>query len=174
VFTRVTRGTQNPSPPGLKVNKNSLNSPIKAWSYIFTTSLLNKIVKYTNDYGTSKCSKWNDITVSDLKDFIAVLFLAGIQKRKDKTTNWWSEDDLVNFPIVKRIMSGKMFHTILRYLHVCDMYTQPTLDSPQYSPMYKVKEFMDYVAQRCKLAFEPGYYNTSKIMVFDFSPKICL
>jgi len=60
------------------------------------------------------------------------LFIAGIQRHKDKTNNWWSDDPILEFPIVKQIMSGRKFHTILRYLHVCDMHSQPLTTSPTY------------------------------------------
>jgi DNA polymerase III epsilon subunit-like protein len=156
VFTRETRGNSERRLPGLKISRNSVNSPLKAWNYIFTESLFSKIVGYTNSYGQEKCSRWTDITVGDLKDFIAVLFLSSIQKRKDKPNNWWSDDPLLDFPIVKKIMSGKKFNIMLRYLHVCDMTMQPSVHSPSYSPMYKVQEMMDYLERRYKLAFEAG------------------
>ena len=156
VFNRRTRGRPEFRTPGLKISKNTVNSPMKAWSYIFTPTLLSKIIGYTNQYGQEKCSKWIDINVGDLKDFISILFLSAIQKRKDKPSNWWCEDPLMEMPIAKNIMSGKKFHMMLRYLHVCDMATQPSIHNPLYSPMYKVQELIDYLEQRYKLAFEPG------------------
>jgi hypothetical protein len=36
------------------------------------------------------------------------------------------------------------------------MTMQPSVNSPSYSPLYKVQEMMDYLAQRYKLAFEAG------------------
>lgn len=48
---------------------------------------------------------------------------------------------------MKKIMSGKKFHTMLRYLHVCDFEKQPSVDSPTSSPLYKVQEMMDYIIQ---------------------------
>jgi hypothetical protein len=87
VFTKTTRGRTDRTHPGLKVSKHTVHSPIKAWMFFFTDSLLKKIVQYTNDYGHRKCSKWNNINMEDLKSFIAILSIAGIQKRKDKTTN---------------------------------------------------------------------------------------
>jgi len=158
VFTRATRGRSDRTHPGIKISRNTLNSTIKAWSYIFTEHFLNKIATYTNDYGQEKCSSWTDITSTDIREFIAILFLGGVQKRKDKTVNWWSDDPLLEFPIVKKIMSGKKFHKILRYLHVCDMHMQPSVNSPEYSPLYKVQEMKDYIEHRSKLAFEAGPY----------------
>jgi DNA polymerase III epsilon subunit-like protein len=156
VFTRETRSQSDRRHPGIKISRNTVNSPIKAWNYIFTEHLLSKIMKYTNEYGQEKCSRWTDITTTDLREFIAILFIAGIQKRKDKTTNWWSDDPLLELPIVKKIMSGKKFHMMLQYLHVCDMNAQPSVHSPSYSPLFKVQELMDYIVHRSKLAFEAG------------------
>jgi hypothetical protein len=36
------------------------------------------------------------------------------------------------------------------------MHAQPSLDSPMYSPLYKVKEFMNFVEERSTKAFEAG------------------
>ena len=47
VFTRETRGNSERRLPGLKISRNSVNSPLKAWNYIFTEPLLSKIVGYT-------------------------------------------------------------------------------------------------------------------------------
>jgi hypothetical protein len=65
---------------GLKISTSSINSPIKAWGYIFIPYILHKIVDYTNQYGNAKCKKWVGITESDITDFIAVLFIVSIQK----------------------------------------------------------------------------------------------
>jgi hypothetical protein len=46
-----------------------------------------KIVKYTNEYGCLHAKSWSDISQKDLESFIAILFISGIQKRKDKPTN---------------------------------------------------------------------------------------
>ena len=60
---KLRRNSRNTSiddgdvPSGLKISRNTVNSPIKAWSYIFTETILNKIAKYTNDYGSYNCSR---------------------------------------------------------------------------------------------------------------------
>ena len=58
---------------GIQCSKNSANTPSKAWRQIFTESLMNKIISYTNDYGQAKCKEWVPINKSDLMDFISVL-----------------------------------------------------------------------------------------------------
>jgi hypothetical protein len=73
-----------------------------------TNSILETIFDYSNEYSTLQIGAdfYNEITSGDLLDFILVLFISSIQKRKDKISNWWSEDPLKENPIVKKIMSG--------------------------------------------------------------------
>ena len=49
---RNTRGAIGNS-TGLQCSPNLVNSPAKAWRQIFTHSLLDKVVSYTNEYGES-------------------------------------------------------------------------------------------------------------------------
>lgn len=153
IDTRLVKGMSN---VGLQVSPNSFNSPIKAWRHIFTDALLNKIVIYTNDYGGENCSHWQSITKYDLTDFFSILFITSIQKRKDRSHHWFSEDKLLENHIVKRVMSGNKFHRLLRYLHVCDMYAQPNTNDPYYGPTYKIKEMSQYMERRYKTCFVPG------------------
>jgi hypothetical protein len=110
------------------------------------------IVGYTNDYGGEHCKEWQPIDQNDLLDFIAVLFLMSIQKRKDIPSNWFSSDPYLESPQAKRIMSGKKFSRMLRYIHCC------SLDPPPgpYDPVHKVKDVMDYILKRSKKLFSPG------------------
>ena len=54
---------------------------------------------------------------------------------------------------MKRIMSGRKFARIMRYLHVCALY-EPMHDG--YNPSYKIKEFLESLHKRFKRLFEPG------------------
>ena len=141
---------------GLKCSYNTVNSPMKAWRHIFTASILEMIVKHTNEYGMLHCRRWVMVSKSDITDFFAILFIASIQKRKDKTMNWWSNDPLLEYPIMKKIMTGRKFHRLLRYLHVCDLKRQPSFGDIDYSPTYKIQELMDALTERYDRSFVPG------------------
>ena len=149
--------SKQPTRLGLQLAINTVNSVMKSWRYIFTDHILNKIVKYTNNYGGTYCKDWNDLCKTDITDFFSILFITSIQKRKDKSSNWFSDDPMLENPIVKKIMSGKKFHKLLRYLHVCDMYRQPDVKRDNYDPIYKVKELKDMLEVRYNNAFVPGY-----------------
>ena len=114
-------------------------------------------MRYSNDYGAFHCPKWTAITKQDLTDFIAVLFIVSVQKRKDTTSNWFSNDPLLENIQVKKVMTGNKFHKILCYLHVCDLHSQPNPTDDNYTPMYKINEFKEDLEDRFKKAFIPGY-----------------
>jgi hypothetical protein len=64
---------------------------------------LEKIVKYRNKYGVVHAKRWKDMTRKDLESFFAVLFISGIQKRKDKPSNWFSENKLLESTVIKKV-----------------------------------------------------------------------
>jgi len=140
---------------GLKCNPMDVSTPIRAWRQIFTKAILDKIVAHTNEYGETHCKSWTGITKPDLEAFIAMLFVSGIQKRKDKPSNWFTHNSILENPIMKRIMSGKKFLCILRYLHCCPVKNHdPT--SPGYDPAYKIAELRDSLEKRYLAMFIPG------------------
>jgi DNA polymerase III epsilon subunit-like protein len=154
---RQTRSTTNEVlTTGLQVSKNSVNSPLKAWKAIFSETIWKKIVSYTNEYGEMKSDNWQAINKSDIIDFICCLFIASVQKRKDKTSNWWSDDPLLENVVLKKLISGRKFHTVLRFLHVSSIKAQPRRTDPNYDPMYKCSELLELLESRYKKCFVPG------------------
>ena len=111
---------------------------------------------YTNEYGNAKSKSWVDIDRDDLMDFISVLFISGIQKRKDTPSFWFSNDPIRSNPVMKSIMTGRKFNTMLRYLHVCSLAGQTVVGDDDYDPLYKVKELLEYLEGRYKKLFIPG------------------
>jgi DNA polymerase III epsilon subunit-like protein len=140
---------------GVLCHPLSINTPIRAWRKIFTKAILDSIVKYTNDYGCVHAKRWSDVSKVDLESFIAVLFVSGIQKRKDKPSNWFSTDHMLESPVIKRIMTGRKFFTMLRYLHCCPVENQ-NASAPDYNPSYKISELKDALEDRFLKLFEPG------------------
>ncbi|MFM7529124.1 MAG: exonuclease domain-containing protein [Nodosilinea sp.] len=141
--------------PGLQCHPVDVNTILKSWRTMFTPHILNRIVKYTNEYGSIYAKDWVDITQKDLEAFIAVLFISGIQKRKDKPTHWFSNDRMLENPIMKQVISGRKFFLILRYLHCCPSVYHDTASST-YDPTYKIAELRDYLESRYQTLFEPG------------------
>ena len=60
---------------GLQCSDSSVNSPMKAWRQIFTHAILERIVLYTNQYGSDQCKDWTGVCRQDITDFLAILFI---------------------------------------------------------------------------------------------------
>jgi DNA polymerase III epsilon subunit-like protein len=143
---------------GLQVPSSYANSPIKAWRLIFTNTILEKLVKHTNAYGELNAGPdvWTPINKKDLTDFFAVLFIMGVQKRKDKPSHWFSNNPLLESRIAKRIISGRQFGLILRYLHCCDPTETGMNQNGEYDPSYKVGDLMKALEARWNTLFVPS------------------
>jgi Transposase IS4 len=141
----------------MKVFKSSANSPAKALRLIVTNSILEKIVDYSNNYGKLSLgtSSFTKISQADITDFICVLFVSLMQKRKDKIANWPSENPLKENLVVKQIMSRCQFSHVLHFLQVADVHKQPSKDADSYNPSYKVQEFMDSLESCFAASYTP-------------------
>ena len=135
------------------MSTNSLNSPTKAWRQIFTNAILNKVTTYTNDYGEKNHKNWTTIDRSDIIDFISILFLMSIQRQKDKPSNWFSENVMLQCAPAKKVMTGYKFHTLLRYLHCCPL-QQPA--GEEYDPAFKINGFSIYLQDQFAKLYDPG------------------
>lgn len=140
---------------GIQVSPGMANSPIKAWRLIFTAAILEKIIRYTNRYGERNCKEWTTIEKKDFTDFVAVLFLMSIQKRKDKPSNWFSDNQLLECKVVKRITTGRKFGRMLRYIHCCDPDDTGINAEGEYDPSYKIRELKEDLEKRWTAVFVP-------------------
>ena len=143
---------------GLLCSPIDVNTPIRAWRQVFTHALLEKIVRYTNEYGQLHAKRWKDIEKKDLEAFFSVLFISGIQKRKDKPSNWFSDNRLLESTVIKKVMSGRKFSDLLRYLHCCPVQNQDH-NAENYDPIYKVAEVRDYLEVRFSKLLHPKLSN---------------
>ena len=96
--TRSSTANRNqPKQLRVQLSINSLNSVLKSWRCIFADHILNKLAQQTNDYGSTCCSKWVECSKNDLIEMFCVLLISSIQKRKDPSTNWFSNDPILEF-----------------------------------------------------------------------------
>ena len=97
-----------------------------------TDDLLEMIVQESNIYAAefiaarseeevaqhphSRVNEWKAVTVGELKNFFALLFLTGLV-RKPELQYYWSTDDPVLTPFFGKNMSRNRFQIIWRFLH---------------------------------------------------------
>ena len=78
-----------------------------------------------------------------------------IQKRNEKSRNWFSNSPILESKIVRNIMSGHKFGQVLRYLHCCDPNETGINKQGEHNPLHKVGEFMRSPESRWKDLFVP-------------------
>jgi Transposase IS4 len=91
-----------------------------------------------------------------MTDFFAVLFVMSVQKRKDKPSNWFSDNPLLESKVAKKITTGRQFGKMLRYLHCCDPDEDGKNDDGEYDPSYKINELKNELQKRWSTVFIPG------------------
>jgi hypothetical protein len=135
---------------GLQCSPIDLNTPIRAWREIFKNTLLDKIVRYTNEYGLLHSSDGKTFPRRTLNPFLLCSSYQESKKKKEKPSNWFSNNRLSENALVKKIMSGQNFSNILRYLHCCPVANQ--------DHTYKIAEVRDCLEARYIRLFVPGQH----------------
>jgi Transposase IS4 len=79
-----------------------------------------------------------------------------VQKRKDHTSNWGSENPVLECQANKRVMSGRKINMMMKFLHVCSLSNQPSTMDVHYDPSYKVKELLELLEERYNRLFVAG------------------
>ena len=131
--------------------KKELNTVEKCVSALLDDGYWKLIVECTNLYGKYVDGvTWRDVTVSELKDFMAICHMAACQKRSDNPTRWFSTSIGVGLVGASNVMSGRRFLQILRGLHCCD-YRQDNEESG-----YKIGKLKELLEKNFNANFIPG------------------
>ena len=89
-------------------------------------------------------------------DFISILLITSIQKRKIKSSHWFFEDLILENLIMKKIMTNNKFHDILSYSYAYNTRGQSNASRDNYDPAHKIQKFKDMLEIRYNKAFIPG------------------
>lgn len=140
--------------PGPKHTLPRAAAPIAYFYLFFTDILLETIVNKTNAYAdnvlsrrnlhpNSRARKWKDITIPELKAFIACIINMGLQKRPSISSYWSTNDSQYN-PWFHRMFSRNRFQLILKFLHLADTRDLPRPGQPGYDPCAKIQPLIDH------------------------------
>jgi hypothetical protein len=99
------------------------------------TSLLEKIVNETSRYATHCMDalgntrggmNWMNLSIVELKAFLAVHMYMGLKKQPNIQTYWERAGSIFHYPIVSNIMMRERFKDLQRCLHLTDPTTMST------------------------------------------------
>ncbi|XP_042567623.1 piggyBac transposable element-derived protein 4-like [Cyprinus carpio] len=148
--------------PGPQLISTATCSPLDYFELFFTKSVLKTIVEHTNAYGAmrqeGKKLPWEDITIKDLRSFIALVIYMGVLKCFT-LPDYWKTSDLYSLPYPARIMTGKKFLRISRALHISDPKVDAENDkkrgTPEYDRLCKIKPLYEDIRDACRASFHP-------------------
>uniref|UniRef100_A0A9J7ZS92 PiggyBac transposable element derived 4 n=1 Tax=Cyprinus carpio carpio TaxID=630221 RepID=A0A9J7ZS92_CYPCA len=148
--------------PGPQLISTATCSPLEYFELFFTKSVLKTIVEHTNAYGAmrqeGKKKPWQDITIKDLRSFIALVIYMGVLKCFT-LPDYWKTSDLYSLPYPARIMSGKKFRRISEALHISDPKVDAENDkkrgTPEYDRLCKIKPLYEDIRDACRASFHP-------------------
>lgn len=151
--------------------KNS--PPIAYFNLFFTQTIWLLMVRETNAYAskifqnrrnsgqlkpTSRIKRWTDVTVSEMRKFIAIVINMGLTVRKN-IKDYWSTLQCDHIPWYKNTMSCNRFVLLSALFHLNSSEAVPR-GQPGYDPWHKVRKFLDSINDSFKMFFTP-YQNIS-------------
>ena len=109
----------------------------------------------TNQSGSrTSAIKWSPVNADEINKYIYINIMFGLHQVPDGRL-YWSSDNMWRVPAVADVMSRDRYDMIHRFFHVNDSSLQPTRDSENYDPLFKVRPFLDHVRHNCLSLYKP-------------------
>ncbi|XP_016372815.1 piggyBac transposable element-derived protein 4-like isoform X2 [Sinocyclocheilus rhinocerous] len=149
--------------PGPQLVSTATCSPMQYFELFFSKSVLQTVVEHTNAYGAMRRggmkTPWENISIKDLKSFIALVIYMGMLKCF-KLTDYWKRSDLYSLPYPARIMSGRKFFSMCAGLHLSgpkvDAENDKKRGTPEYDRLCKIKPLYQDIRDACRASFHPS------------------
>lgn len=150
-------GPKHCPPPG--------SEPIEYLNLFITINLLGTFVRETNRYARnylarnvvspkSRLKDWKDVTLSEMKAFLSIVFNMGLNK-KPSIESYWSTKHSQSTPWFGKLMSRNRFTMILKFLHIVDVSLLPKHGQPGYDPCGRFKPLIDHANRLFRHHYTP-------------------
>ncbi|XP_067309523.1 piggyBac transposable element-derived protein 4-like [Pseudorasbora parva] len=119
------------------------------------------IVQHTNAYGArnQQGKPWNNISVENLKSYLALVVYMGLVK-VSALTDYWRRSRVYTVPLPAEIMSCRKFTTITNALHLSDPQDDEENEKKKgtaaYDRLGKIKPLYDDIRDACRTFFHPN------------------
>jgi hypothetical protein len=129
--------------------------PLSYFYMFFTVRLLQEIVVQTNNYARqfhldymvlsphSRTRKWKDLTLAELKGFIACILNMGLERRPTIASYWYTTASQY-FPWFHDMFPRVRFQLILTFFHIVDNKNLAAPGEPDYDPCAKFQPLVDH------------------------------
>nr|XP_002667755.4 piggyBac transposable element-derived protein 4-like [Danio rerio] len=149
--------------PGPQLVTTDRYSPLQLFQLFFTPSVLQTIMQHSNAYATKQRQgtdkSWKNISVEDLKSYLALVIFMGLLK-VCALTDYWRRSDVYSVPLPTRIMSCRKFLNIANALHLSDPVDDEANEGRKgtaaYDRLGKIKPLYDNIRDACRAFYHPG------------------
>lgn len=143
------------------------SQPIDVFNDFFPDYVIEIIVEQTNRYAHQKNSRnWSPVTSQDIKAYLGVLIMMGLNPLPDMEL-YWSSDPFYNNAEISRTFTLTRFKKITENLHLNDNQLEPPKDSPHYDKLYKLRPVITAINNQ----FKSQMTNSSKQSVDECMVK---
>ena len=135
-------------------------TPLDFFSLLWVPSFFQLLADQTNLYARQRQVqkpdiKWYPTTPEEMKAFLGINIIMGIDQ-KPALTHYWSTDPYLGNQGIQSVMPRERFEALTRYLHLNDSEQMPDRDDPAYDPLYKIRPLIDTCQQNFRDRYIPG------------------
>lgn len=155
-------------PTGYRGEKDLTNAKPVDFLYLFLTEDFWKLItEETNRYSreffdreeeelkpSSRFHQWSDVSVSDMKAFLSLLFCMGLVE-KAEIEDYWASFWPTYTPGFAKIMSRNRFELIMSFLHFADNSKYVKRGQPNHDCLFKVRPIIDLIVPRFAAVYSP-------------------
>ena len=117
--------------------------------------MISLIVFQTNLYATQKGERYILTTEKEIRTFIGINFIMGINKLPSYR-DYWSTVPYLRNAYICRLMTVNRFGWLLSHIHLNDNSIIPARNSPNFDKLYKLRPFLDKIEINFQKNFNLG------------------
>lgn len=130
------------SPVGITFEIGNEARELDVFKKLFNDEILNVIVRETNRYARQKLAgdaldKWQDVTLDEIKAFLGVSVVMGLNILPS-ISDYWSSNQFLGNEGIQKVMTKNRYENISRFFHFSDSSVEPRRGEDGYDRLYKV------------------------------------
>ena len=145
---------------------SNANSPLDFLSLFLSDDFWNLLTTETNQYAHqflashqlkphSRFHAWSDVTVSEMKVFLALHLSMGLVE-KSELEDYWADYWPTATPGFGKVMSRNRFELILSFLHFANNEMYVERGQPGYDRLFKIRPIIELIIPKFAAVYGPG------------------
>ena len=148
------------SPVGITFEIGNEARELDVFKKLFNDEILNVIVRETNRYARQKLAgdaldKWQDVTLEEIKAFLGVSVVMGVNILPS-ISDYWSSNQFLRNEGIQKVMTKNRYENISRFFHFSDSSVEPRRGEDSYDRLYKVRPILSHFNAKIQELYKPG------------------